>query len=158
MLNKQGDNIQPWRTPFPIWNQSVVRRHNSAWSQKEAPDVDLMALGPVLVVTGQCRLGIVGGQRLSCIEIEAHPNSLWGKKRPLLEGHGVSHKSPHLRTEIPAALFVLGLWDLMMPVPGLISYIFFSADLPFLFSSHLAEKDPMGGKKKCLRLHFSNFD
>ena len=21
---KQGDNIQPWRTPFPIWNQSVV--------------------------------------------------------------------------------------------------------------------------------------
>ena len=23
-LNKQGDNIQPWRTPFPLWNQSVV--------------------------------------------------------------------------------------------------------------------------------------
>ena len=22
--NKQGDNIQPWHTPFPIWNQSVV--------------------------------------------------------------------------------------------------------------------------------------
>ena len=22
-LNKQGDNIQPWRTPFPIWNQSL---------------------------------------------------------------------------------------------------------------------------------------
>ena len=22
--NKQGDNIQPWRTPFPICNQSVV--------------------------------------------------------------------------------------------------------------------------------------
>ena len=22
--NKQGDNIQPWGTPFPIWNQSVV--------------------------------------------------------------------------------------------------------------------------------------
>ena len=22
-LNRQGDNIQPWRTPFPIWNQSV---------------------------------------------------------------------------------------------------------------------------------------
>ena len=21
-LNKQGDNIQPWHTPFPIWNQS----------------------------------------------------------------------------------------------------------------------------------------
>ena len=23
-LNKQCDNIQPWFTPFPIWNQSVV--------------------------------------------------------------------------------------------------------------------------------------
>ena len=26
MLNKQGNSIQPWRTPFPIWNQSVVPR------------------------------------------------------------------------------------------------------------------------------------
>ena len=25
-LNKQDDNIQLWRTPFPIWNQSVVPR------------------------------------------------------------------------------------------------------------------------------------
>ena len=24
LLNKQGENIQPWHTPFPIWNQSVV--------------------------------------------------------------------------------------------------------------------------------------
>ena len=24
-LNKQGDNIHPWSTPFPIWNQSVVQ-------------------------------------------------------------------------------------------------------------------------------------
>ena len=23
-LNKQGDNIQPWGTSFPMWNQSVV--------------------------------------------------------------------------------------------------------------------------------------
>ena len=23
-LNKQGDNVQLWRTPFPIWNQSIV--------------------------------------------------------------------------------------------------------------------------------------
>ena len=23
-LNKQGDNTQPWRTPFPVWNQFVV--------------------------------------------------------------------------------------------------------------------------------------
>ena len=25
MLNKQGDNTQPWRSPFPIWNQLVVQ-------------------------------------------------------------------------------------------------------------------------------------
>ena len=24
MLNKQGDSIHPWCTPFPIWNQSIV--------------------------------------------------------------------------------------------------------------------------------------
>ena len=23
-LNKQGENVQPWCTPFPVWNQSVV--------------------------------------------------------------------------------------------------------------------------------------
>ena len=23
-LNKQGDNIQPWRAPFPVWNEFVV--------------------------------------------------------------------------------------------------------------------------------------
>ena len=23
-LNKQGDNIQPWHTPFPIWDRSIV--------------------------------------------------------------------------------------------------------------------------------------
>ena len=23
-LKKQGDNLQPWRTPFPVWNQSVI--------------------------------------------------------------------------------------------------------------------------------------
>ena len=23
-LNKEGDNIQAWRTPFPIWNQSIA--------------------------------------------------------------------------------------------------------------------------------------
>ena len=23
-LNKQGDNVQPWHTPFPIWKQSIV--------------------------------------------------------------------------------------------------------------------------------------
>ena len=28
-LNKQGDNIQPWHTPFPIWNQSVCSMSGS---------------------------------------------------------------------------------------------------------------------------------
>ena len=23
-LNKESDNIQPWRTPFPVWDQSIV--------------------------------------------------------------------------------------------------------------------------------------
>ena len=23
-LNNQGDNLQPWLTPFPVWNQSIV--------------------------------------------------------------------------------------------------------------------------------------
>ena len=42
-LNKQGDNIQPWRTPFPVWNLSLFnaclsiidrtrgRKSRSAW-------------------------------------------------------------------------------------------------------------------------------
>ena len=24
-LNKQDDNIQPWRTPFPIWNHTLIK-------------------------------------------------------------------------------------------------------------------------------------
>ena len=44
-LNKQGDNIQPWRTPFPIWNQSVVPcpvltvASWPAYVNRELPDV-----------------------------------------------------------------------------------------------------------------------
>ena len=30
-LNKQGDNIQPWRTPFPIWNQSCSMSGSNCW-------------------------------------------------------------------------------------------------------------------------------
>ena len=30
-LNKQDDNIQPWCTPFPIWNQSVVPCLVATW-------------------------------------------------------------------------------------------------------------------------------
>ena len=28
-LNKQGDNIQPWRTLFPVWNQSIFSMSGS---------------------------------------------------------------------------------------------------------------------------------
>ena len=28
-INKQGDNIQPWHIPFPIWNQPVVPMSSS---------------------------------------------------------------------------------------------------------------------------------
>ena len=44
-LNKQGDNIQPWRTPFPIWNQSVpcpvlaVASWPAIWVSQEAGQV-----------------------------------------------------------------------------------------------------------------------
>ena len=31
-LNKQIDNIQPWCTPFPIWNQSVVPCPTNCWT------------------------------------------------------------------------------------------------------------------------------
>ena len=35
-LNKQGDNIQPGRTPFPIWNQSVVQVNDPITVAEEA--------------------------------------------------------------------------------------------------------------------------
>ena len=53
-LNKQGDNIQPWRTPFPIWNHSVVpcpvltvaswpvyrfHRRQESWSEQSLKNV-----------------------------------------------------------------------------------------------------------------------
>ena len=30
-LNKQGDNTQPWCTPFPIWNQSCSMSSSNCW-------------------------------------------------------------------------------------------------------------------------------
>ena len=33
-LNKQGDNMQPWHTPFRIWNQSVVPCPLSWWCHR----------------------------------------------------------------------------------------------------------------------------
>ena len=34
-LNEQGDNIQPWRSPFPIWNQGGLAWCDS-WGRKES--------------------------------------------------------------------------------------------------------------------------
>ena len=51
----------------------VCRSHNSAWSQKEIPDVDLMALGLALTITGQCIWEIVQGQRLPCYRNRSPP-------------------------------------------------------------------------------------
>ena len=47
-LNKQSDKIQPWYTPFPIWNQSVfpcpviivVKDFNAAFFRKMDVDID----------------------------------------------------------------------------------------------------------------------
>ena len=34
-LNKQGDNIQPWHTPFPIWNSPFFHMpHVNTWQKK----------------------------------------------------------------------------------------------------------------------------
>ena len=30
-LSKQGDNIQPWHTSFPIWNQSIFMSSSNCW-------------------------------------------------------------------------------------------------------------------------------
>ena len=35
-LNKQGDSIQPWRTPFPIWNQVRKTQINNNEKKKQA--------------------------------------------------------------------------------------------------------------------------
>ena len=46
-LNNQGDSIQPWHTPFPIWNQSVVpcpvltRQDLLHWPHKPSMDRNL---------------------------------------------------------------------------------------------------------------------
>ena len=42
-LNKQGNNIQPWHTPFPVWNQFIV-------------------LGPVLTVASWSAYGFLRRQ------------------------------------------------------------------------------------------------
>ena len=56
-LNKQGDNIQPRRTPFPIWNQSaVILENNKSYSDAKVLGTEslqasipfMIALFPIL--------------------------------------------------------------------------------------------------------------
>jgi len=68
-LNKQSDNIQPWRTPFSIWNQSVVpcpvltvasnccfQPHFTMENRGENVEVvtDFLFLGSKITVNGYC--------------------------------------------------------------------------------------------------------
>ena len=67
-LNKQGDNIEPWCTPFPIWNKSVVPC-------------------PVLTVASDLHIGFSRGRsgglvvpslsEFSTVYCDPHSKSLW---------------------------------------------------------------------------------
>ena len=52
-LNKQGDNIQPWCTPFPIYNQSVVpfARHGNQSTERLRNETRFMKL-----ISDRCRI------------------------------------------------------------------------------------------------------
>ena len=64
-LNKQGDNIQPWLSPFPVWNQSVVpcpdwqlvkpwRRHDhTKWWRTRPQGSHIHWLGASQLVLGE---------------------------------------------------------------------------------------------------------
>ena len=77
-LNKQGDNMQPWRTPFPIWNLSIVPH-------------------PVLTVASWSTFSFMNLYEL-CFSFSTHP--LWGSYLPLphmlLKGKNISEASYHL--------------------------------------------------------------
>ena len=64
-LNKHGDHIQPWCTPFPIWNQSVV---------------------PCPVLTASCSPG--GSEVKACASSAGDPGSFPGLGRSSREGNG----------------------------------------------------------------------
>ena len=67
-LNKQGDNIQPWRTPFPIWNQSVV----------PCPVLTVASWPPYRFLKRQVRWsGIHISFRISTVCCDPHSRRLW---------------------------------------------------------------------------------
>ena len=55
-LNKRGDNIQPWHTPFPIWNQSVVPCLGTFHSKSQPSKPKFKLWLPELGVEKCCRL------------------------------------------------------------------------------------------------------
>ena len=59
-LNKQDDNIQPWRTPFPIWNQSIL-----AYSKYTNNLVNILISYIHLLTSSAVQLNI---SVLSCLE------------------------------------------------------------------------------------------
>ena len=53
-LNKQDDNIQPWCTPFPIWNQSVI----SSWN--------VHVMDAIWINKGNQHFSLFGNDTLKC--------------------------------------------------------------------------------------------
>ena len=68
-LNKQGDNIQPWCTPFPIWNQSVV----------PCPVLTVASWSAYRFLKRQVRFGLVFPSRskFSTVYCDPHSQRLW---------------------------------------------------------------------------------
>ena len=68
-LNKQGDNIQPWHTPFPIWNQSVVPcpvLTVASWPAYRFLKRRVRWSG-ILLFLNSARVGVVSVFSLSCV-------------------------------------------------------------------------------------------
>ena len=49
-LNKQGDNIQPWHIPFPIWNQSVVPCPVLTVGEPENKELEILSLKHLIIL------------------------------------------------------------------------------------------------------------
>ena len=76
-LNKQGDNIQPWRTPFPIWNQSVHIKKQRHYFVNKGPS--RQGYGFSIVVVYGCESWMV--KKAECWRIDAF--ELWCWRRLL---------------------------------------------------------------------------
>ena len=67
-LNKQGDNIQPWRTPFPIWNESIV----------PCPVLTVASWPAYRFLRRQVRWSVISiSWRISAVCCDPHSQRLW---------------------------------------------------------------------------------